>query len=193
VRTVLPLAIPGLAASAIFVIIISWNEVCRIDGDAAAPTFRHTSSGCSASPRCPGIHGGFFLLVPPIVMFAIRRFLFGMWGQVIKGERLMAECGSDGSATFGKVTAVRMSTSPLARASSSSCSGRPAAQDDVAALSRRARARGRRQDLHRRRDATDLPPRKRRISMVFQSYAVFPHMKVREHRLRPEASKGRTP
>src|SRR5438034_7481968 len=31
------------------------------------------------------------------------------------------------------------------------------------------------------RDATDLPPRKRRISMVFQSYAVFPHMKVREN------------
>jgi multiple sugar transport system ATP-binding protein len=31
------------------------------------------------------------------------------------------------------------------------------------------------------RDATELPPRKRRISMVFQSYAVFPHMKVREN------------
>jgi multiple sugar transport system ATP-binding protein len=28
------------------------------------------------------------------------------------------------------------------------------------------------------RDATDLAPRKRRIAMVFQSYAVFPHMKV---------------
>jgi multiple sugar transport system ATP-binding protein len=28
------------------------------------------------------------------------------------------------------------------------------------------------------RDATDLPPRGRRIAMVFQSYAVFPHMRV---------------
>jgi multiple sugar transport system ATP-binding protein len=28
------------------------------------------------------------------------------------------------------------------------------------------------------RDATDQPPRRRRISMVFQSYAVFPHLKV---------------
>src|SRR5215210_5924284 len=28
------------------------------------------------------------------------------------------------------------------------------------------------------RDATNLPPRRRRISMVFQSYAVFPHMRV---------------
>src|SRR5947208_364624 len=28
------------------------------------------------------------------------------------------------------------------------------------------------------RDVTDLPPRSRDIAMVFQSYAVFPHMKV---------------
>jgi multiple sugar transport system ATP-binding protein len=28
------------------------------------------------------------------------------------------------------------------------------------------------------RDATDLPPRRRRIAMVFQSYAVFPHLKL---------------
>src|ERR671936_1250067 len=27
-------------------------------------------------------------------------------------------------------------------------------------------------------DVTDLPPRRRKIAMVFQSYAVFPHMKV---------------
>jgi len=31
------------------------------------------------------------------------------------------------------------------------------------------------------RDATDLAPRRRRISMVFQSYAVFPHLTVREN------------
>ena len=30
----------------------------------------------------------------------------------------------------------------------------------------------------RRQDATELPPRRRKISMVFQSYAVFPHMRV---------------
>src|ERR671911_2396481 len=28
------------------------------------------------------------------------------------------------------------------------------------------------------RDVTSLPPRARRIAMVFQSYAVFPHLKV---------------
>jgi len=31
------------------------------------------------------------------------------------------------------------------------------------------------------RDVTDLPPRSRDIAMVFQSYAVFPHMKVRDN------------
>lgn len=31
------------------------------------------------------------------------------------------------------------------------------------------------------RDVTDLPPRARRIAMVFQSYAVFPHLKVGEN------------
>jgi len=31
------------------------------------------------------------------------------------------------------------------------------------------------------RDVTNLPPRKRRIAMVFQSYAVFPHMTVFEN------------
>jgi multiple sugar transport system ATP-binding protein len=31
------------------------------------------------------------------------------------------------------------------------------------------------------RDVTDLPPRKRDIAMVFQSYAVFPHLKVRDN------------
>src|ERR671915_1334495 len=31
------------------------------------------------------------------------------------------------------------------------------------------------------RDVTDLPPRKRDIAMVFQSYAVFPHLTVFEN------------
>ena len=31
------------------------------------------------------------------------------------------------------------------------------------------------------RDVTDLPPRSRDIAMVFQSYALYPHMSVREN------------
>ncbi|AJE49021.1 ABC transporter ATP-binding protein [Celeribacter indicus] len=32
-----------------------------------------------------------------------------------------------------------------------------------------------------RQDATDLPPAKRRLAMVFQSYALYPHMSVRKN------------
>jgi len=31
------------------------------------------------------------------------------------------------------------------------------------------------------RDVTDLPPRERGLSMVFQSYAIFPHLRVRQN------------
>ncbi|MGH8874551.1 MAG: ABC transporter ATP-binding protein, partial [Acidimicrobiia bacterium] len=31
------------------------------------------------------------------------------------------------------------------------------------------------------RDVTDLPPKSRRIAMVFQSYALFPHLTVAEN------------
>jgi multiple sugar transport system ATP-binding protein len=31
------------------------------------------------------------------------------------------------------------------------------------------------------RVVNDLPPRKRNISMVFQNYALYPHMNVREN------------
>ncbi len=42
------------------------------------------------------------------------------------------------------------------------------------------------------RDVTDLDPRKRDIAMVFQSYALYPHLSVRaEPRLRPQAAQDR--
>src|SRR5690606_11616686 len=47
------------------------------------------------------------------------------------------------------------------------------------------------------RDVTRLPPAKRRISMVFQSYALFPHLSVRENilfgvKVRREPTSSRT-
>jgi len=87
VRVILPLALPGIAASAIFVVIISWNEVFA----AATVTLLHPTlpahivAVLNQATLPYRFAGGFFLLVPPIVMlFVIRRFLFGMWGQVIK-------------------------------------------------------------------------------------------------------------
>ena len=77
----LPLALPGLAAAAIFVFIISWNEVFA----AAILTLRERtlprrSSRC-CSPLPFKFAGGFFLLAPSLlVIFFIRKYLFNMWG-----------------------------------------------------------------------------------------------------------------
>ena len=52
-------------------------------------------------------------------------------------------------------------------------------QDDRAADGRRPRGDHRRRDRDRRRDAsTTLDPRRRDVAMVFQNYALYPHMTV---------------
>lgn len=87
VRIILPLALPGLAAAAIFVFIISWNEVFA----AAILTLRERTlpaqilSVLNASPLPFKFAGGFFLLAPSlVVIFVIRKYLFSMWGRVVK-------------------------------------------------------------------------------------------------------------
>jgi multiple sugar transport system permease protein len=86
-RVILPLALPGLAAAAIFVFIISWNEVFA----AAILTLQHRTlpaqvlSVLNASPLPFKFAGGFFLLAPSlIVILVIRKYLFNMWGRVVK-------------------------------------------------------------------------------------------------------------
>jgi multiple sugar transport system permease protein len=86
-RVALPLALPGLAAAAIFVFIISWNEVFA----AAILTLRERTLPAqiltllNASPLPFKFAGGFFLLAPSLlVIFVIRKYLFNMWGRVVK-------------------------------------------------------------------------------------------------------------
>jgi len=86
-RIVLPLALPGIAAAAIFVFIISWNEVFA----AAILTLRHRTlpaqvlAVLNTSPLPFRFAGGFFLLAPSLlVIFVIRKYLFNMWGRVVK-------------------------------------------------------------------------------------------------------------
>jgi multiple sugar transport system permease protein len=86
-RVVLPLALPGLAAAAIFVFIISWNEVFA----ASILTLRNPTLPAQVlavleqSPLPFRFAGGFFLLAPSlIVIFVIRRYLFNMWGRVVR-------------------------------------------------------------------------------------------------------------
>jgi multiple sugar transport system permease protein len=86
-RIALPLALPGLAAAAIFVFLISWNEVFA----ASILTLRNPTLPAQVlavldqSPLPFRFAGGFFLLAPSlIVIFVIRRYLFNMWGRVIR-------------------------------------------------------------------------------------------------------------
>ena len=82
-RVVLPLALPGLAAAAIFAFVISWNEVFA----ASVLTVRQRTltayllTVLAESPLHYRFAGGFILIVPSVVIiFAVRKYLFSIWG-----------------------------------------------------------------------------------------------------------------
>jgi multiple sugar transport system permease protein len=82
-RVVLPLALPGIAATSIFAFVISWNEVFA----ASVLTVRHKTltayllSVLSESPLYVQFTGGFMLIVPSVLfIFLVRKHLFAMWG-----------------------------------------------------------------------------------------------------------------
>jgi multiple sugar transport system permease protein len=86
-RVALPLALPGLAAAAMFTFVLSWNEVFA----AVILTLRertlpaHVLLVMTQSPPPFRFAAAFFLLVPSlIVIFFIRRYLLGLWGRVVK-------------------------------------------------------------------------------------------------------------
>ncbi|WP_298631670.1 carbohydrate ABC transporter permease [uncultured Thermus sp.] len=82
-KVVLPLALPGLAATGIFAFIISWNEVFA----ATLLTLRERTltalllSLLHDSPLPFRFAGGFILVVPALLfIFAVRRYLFSLFG-----------------------------------------------------------------------------------------------------------------
>jgi multiple sugar transport system permease protein len=86
-RVALPLALPGLAASAIFTFVLSWNEVFAATiltiYNRTLPA--HLVVQLAISPFPFRFAGGFFILVPAILfMFFIRRYLFNLWGVAVK-------------------------------------------------------------------------------------------------------------
>jgi multiple sugar transport system permease protein len=87
VRVSLPLALPGLAAAAIFTWVLSWNDVFA----AAILTLRNPTlparilTALTESPIYFQFAAGFVMLAPSlIVIFFIRRYLLGLWGRVVK-------------------------------------------------------------------------------------------------------------
>ena len=82
-RVVLPLAIPGIAATAIFAFVISWNEVFA----ASVLTVRNKTLTAylltllSEAPLQSQLAGGLLLILPSVAfIFFVRRYLFAMWG-----------------------------------------------------------------------------------------------------------------
>lgn len=86
-HVVLPLVLPGIAASAVFTFVLSWNEVFA----ASILTLQNRTLPAQVlfalgnSSEAYQFAGGFFMLIPALIfMFFIRRYLFNMWGQVTK-------------------------------------------------------------------------------------------------------------
>jgi len=84
---VMPLVLPGIAASAVFTFVLSWNEVFA----ASILTVQNRTlpaqilNALANSSEAYQFAGGFFMLIPALIfMFFIRRYLFNMWGQVTK-------------------------------------------------------------------------------------------------------------
>jgi len=82
-KVVLPLIMPGIAASAIFAFVISWNEVFA----AAVLTIENRTltafllQTLGEAPLHLKFAGGFILVVPALIfIFAVRKYLFAMWG-----------------------------------------------------------------------------------------------------------------
>ena len=82
-RVVLPLALPGLAAIAIFSFVISWNEVfaAAVLTSQNRPLSAYLLAQLSESPLHFKLAGGVFLVVPSLIfVFAVRKYLFSLWG-----------------------------------------------------------------------------------------------------------------
>ncbi|PLS79219.1 MAG: sugar ABC transporter permease [Chloroflexi bacterium] len=88
-RVVLPLALPGLAAAAIFTFVLSWNEVFAATILTISTRSRTLPALVLAqlnnSPLPFHFAGGFALVVPSLIFILLmRRYLLNMWGRVTK-------------------------------------------------------------------------------------------------------------
>lgn len=82
-KVVLPLALPGIAASGVFAFVTSWNEVFA----AAVLTIQNRTltafliQSLDDSPLHLKFAGGAVLVLPALLfLFAVRKYLFSLWG-----------------------------------------------------------------------------------------------------------------
>ncbi|WP_238016528.1 carbohydrate ABC transporter permease [Dactylosporangium sp. AC04546] len=86
-RIVLPQALPGIAAAAMFAFVMSWNEVLG----AAVLTLNQRTlpaqvlSTLGDSPLAFRFAGGFALVLPALLFIAVmRKYLLNMWGTTLR-------------------------------------------------------------------------------------------------------------
>jgi multiple sugar transport system permease protein len=83
IRVVMPLALPGVSAVAIFAFVISWNEVFAASVLSARnrTLTAYLLSMLSESPLAYQFAGGLLLIVPTVLfIFLVRKHLFAVWG-----------------------------------------------------------------------------------------------------------------
>ncbi|MDR7485335.1 MAG: carbohydrate ABC transporter permease [Armatimonadota bacterium] len=88
-RITLPMALPGLAAAAIFTFVLSWNEVFAATiltlDNRTLPALIINSVVAAGAPLHYRFAGGFFMVVPALVIiFLIRRYLLTLWGVTVR-------------------------------------------------------------------------------------------------------------
>ncbi|TKG61052.1 carbohydrate ABC transporter permease [Prauserella endophytica] len=86
-KVVVPLALPGLAASSIFTFVLSWNEILG----ATVVTLSHRTlpaqvlTALDEASTAYRFAGGFALILPALVFIAVmRRYLVNMWGTTLR-------------------------------------------------------------------------------------------------------------
>lgn len=86
-KVVVPLALPGLAASSIFTFVLSWNEILGATivtlGHRTLPAQVLTSLSEASAPY--RFAGGFALIIPALLFILVmRRYLVNMWGTTLR-------------------------------------------------------------------------------------------------------------
>ena len=185
---VLPLALPGVAATAIFAFVISWNEVFA----ASVLTVRNRTltayllSVLSESPLHAQFAGGFLLIMPSVLFIFLVRSICSHAGEF----QQMMSCAPwlRSSSTSCRQELRRGSragergAARRAMANSWPCWPVRLRQDHAAAHHRGAGDADQRARADRRARCFGSCRRAARgLAMVFQNYAVFPHMTVRDN------------
>jgi multiple sugar transport system permease protein len=88
-KVALPIALPGLAAAAIFTFVLSWNEVFAATiltlRNRTLPALVMNAVGSAGAPVDYRFAAGLFMIIPAlIIIFVIRRYLLTLWGITVR-------------------------------------------------------------------------------------------------------------